>query len=126
MPIQLFISETEPSANQMKPITNRLHIKPHGGIWTSTWNEETRSSGWTEWCEAEEYRDTSKLQWWLLTPLEQLRIYTVDTLRDLHMLAKHYQLPHDYIKRARKPLVFKQGMIGILLYALGTLLDIAL
>ncbi|GAC1662332.1 MAG: hypothetical protein PVS3B3_33470 [Ktedonobacteraceae bacterium] len=93
---QLFISETKPSAELIHPIENIAHIKPKGGIWTSTWNEETRSSGWTEWCEMEEYCDTSKFQWWLLTPLEDLRIYTVDTHKDLRLLGKKYQIPHDY------------------------------
>lgn len=33
----------------------------------------------------------------LLTPLEQLRIYTVDTQKDLKLLARDYRLPHDYM-----------------------------
>lgn len=97
---QLFISDTQPCAELIEPITkNEIECinKPHGGIWTSTYNKKTHSSGWTEWCE-DIFSDPHDQQWWLLTPNKDARIYTIDTLDDLKFLNRAYSsLNRTYI-----------------------------
>jgi hypothetical protein len=41
---------------KFKPIKNRMHVKPEGGLWASPVGAEY---GWREWCEAENYGDLS-------------------------------------------------------------------
>ena len=47
MSLQAFVGE-EPRKELVQPITNRMFIKPNGGIWTSSYNEEY-GSDWIRW-----------------------------------------------------------------------------
>ncbi len=93
MKTQLFIGEKQPSSDLMEPITKGiLPVKPKGGLWTSTWDDEAYTSGWIEWLKDSELRDPYARQWWLLTPHEQTRIYTINAISDLRRLISLYPL----------------------------------
>lgn len=61
------------------------------GLWTSTWREETYDSQWVSWCVSSEFGAPFEEAWWLLTPASDIKLYTVDSLRDLLALFGDYQ-----------------------------------
>lgn len=44
-------------ADLFKPIENRRHLKPKGGLWGSPVDSKW---GWRDWCEAEDFGDCSE------------------------------------------------------------------
>lgn len=61
------------------------------GLWTSTWREETQDSAWVEWCRWENFGEPYKQNWFLLTPKDNVKLYTIDGLNDLHRLLREYR-----------------------------------
>lgn len=79
------------------PVSNKEYFnKPYGGLWTSTYRPETHDSEWVEWCRDEAFGNVNSLAWHVLTPKADARIYTVNTLDDLHKLCHTYRLACEY------------------------------
>jgi hypothetical protein len=75
-------------------------IKPRWAFWTSTYTDG--SSGWVDWCRAEEFGDPDAANWFVLEAASSARIYTVDTLADLEQLVDRYPLhPFPYLPKTR-------------------------
>lgn len=95
---QLFIGYEKPNPARMNAVENKQYgfVKPTGGLWTSTYRpDEPVGSGWGEWCIEADYRDIYASSWWLLTPSEESRIVTINTLKDLKALMREYKYcPH--------------------------------
>lgn len=64
---------------KFKPIKNRPHVKPEGGLWASPINAEW---GWKQWCEAENYGNLSSS----FTYFVDGEIMVIDNLADLHKM----------------------------------------
>ena len=60
------------------------------GLWTSTWREETQDSDWVEWCHGNDFGDPYKKNWLLLTPKDDIKLYMIDSLKDLHRLLRDH------------------------------------
>lgn len=95
-PVQLHVSQKDHLRDWIT-VRNTLHTwlpnkpQPGTGLWTSTWNEQTHSSAWTEWCQFNS--EFLAPHWFLLTPQADARIYTIDTLDDLLALLEVFSLP---------------------------------
>jgi hypothetical protein len=66
--------------------------KPAGGtgLWTSSWRDETKDSAWVEWCYDNDFGEQYKKNWYLLTPLENVKLFVVDSMADFHHLLGNY------------------------------------
>ena len=70
------------------PVKNRGFIKPLYGFWTSTY--VGNSSEWVDWCRSEDFCNPDKYSWFVLTPHNNVRVYTIATLDDLRYLVAQY------------------------------------
>ena len=77
---------TPPTAADLEPIVNG-YIKPDGGLWTSTYLDAVRISGWAEWCRGEAF-GPARAHTWILTPHRTARVAVVDSLADLDVLTR--------------------------------------
>lgn len=103
LPDQLWMSpgsedgepELEPKPEEFDPVEeNRLHCKPHGGMWTSTYTPEHEyDSDWIRWCSYEGFM--SGRHAWRLTVKDDLRIIEVDDMEDLWAVVQRFEL-EDY------------------------------
>ena len=50
---QVMVAKEQPTAEKVHPITDQMHFKPVGGMWTSTLNEE--GGEWLRWLHGEGY-----------------------------------------------------------------------
>jgi hypothetical protein len=94
---QLHLSKASELSKRVTPVQNAdtrngLLIKPRNGLWTSTWDEERKTSEWVEWCIDADYGALYGQHWFLLTPVPDARICVIDTLADLKGLLKRYRL----------------------------------
>jgi hypothetical protein len=83
----------------MQPIANYA-IKPRGGLWTSTYQPDTQTSAWVDFCRTEYsaesvLRNPDDLHWSVLTPNLVARIYTIDHDDDLRAIVARYPLLLD-------------------------------
>lgn len=85
--LQLHIGTCVALIEKIPPVKNR-QVKPEGGFWTSTLKDG--SSGWVDWCRAEQFRNPDMDNWFLLEPAPNARILTIDTLADLKRLLARY------------------------------------
>lgn len=81
----------QPCERRFVPVSNRVFVKPKGGLWTSTWLGEPKVSGWAEWCRSESF-SIGDSRVWLLTPKADARIANVDGMADLKALLLRYPL----------------------------------
>lgn len=90
---QLHITTAAQLASRVSPVENRLHVKPLNGFWTSTYNTDENTSAWVDWCHSEDFGNPDACNWFLLAPSPKAKIYTIDTLEDLKVLAANYTNP---------------------------------
>lgn len=67
--------------------------KPEGGLWTSTYSEQT-GGDWVKWCLGEEFgtrNGTFSQHGWLLVPTRDARVLRVNNLEDLRRVVKAYR-----------------------------------
>lgn len=77
---------------EMDPVKNQLHVKPLGGLWTSTYQPTGKfASGWIEWCYSEEPEWITEHAF-LLEVKPDARIYTIDSQSDVLQLLNKYKL----------------------------------
>lgn len=95
---QLFAGRKEPTREKLRLIKNQTGFcKPgDGGLWTSTL-VRGNSSSWVEWCINEEFSNPRR--GWILTPCENARVYTINSLPDLEHLYNHFPLVNDYASK---------------------------
>ncbi len=93
--IQLHISSAKILIEQVAPVENDFEAyhrqKPKGGLWTSSWQEET--SAWVEWCRGEDFDNVDERIWWLLTPRPNCKLYIIDSLKDFQRCLMEYGEP---------------------------------
>ena len=88
MGIQLYVSERE-SPPRVRRIGNVAYLnKPKGGLWTSTFINETCGSEWVQWAIDNDFLEMP-LYSWLIKPRTK-NIYTIDSLQDLIDLQETY------------------------------------
>jgi len=89
-PNQLFVHPQPPDPAELDPIENDDHVKPQGGMWTSSADD---SFGWIEWMERDNWsvHDPDELTVWELDPKDDLDIYVIDSLSDLENLAAEFE-----------------------------------
>ena len=84
LPLQLFVGSEAPVRSKIIPVTNDVgYSKPSGGLWTSTWREESRDSDWVEWCHRERRGALDGAGWWLLRVAAPVRLVRIDSDSDL-------------------------------------------
>jgi hypothetical protein len=90
---QLYTGNHYPEVKPLQKI-GTLICKPDGGLWTSTYDEES-GSGWVQWCFNEQFNVPSGGLWegFLFQPRPDARIYVVDTYPDCEALFKKYSSP---------------------------------
>lgn len=73
-----------PTADALLPVQQEgTFCKPRrGGLWTSTFIDRERISGWVEWCRNESFEDSGQ-ECWLLEPAADARVAEIDTHDDL-------------------------------------------
>jgi len=92
---QLYICEN-PLREEVIPVENSEESafikkpKRETGLWTSTWREETQDSDWVEWCVGNDFGNPDGCYWYLLIPQTDIRLYTIDSVADLHRLLRRY------------------------------------
>lgn len=77
---QLFLG-SEPKKELMSQIKNKNFIKADGGLWTSTYENDT--SEWIDWCIEQDFWTTDYRVKWLLSINPNARILKIDNLLDL-------------------------------------------
>jgi hypothetical protein len=92
---QLHLSNEKVLAKHVISVKNGENVylkKPlHGtGLWTSAWREETRDSGWVDYCRWGSYGSPEEQYWFLLTPAQDARLYTISEQFDLKLLLSRY------------------------------------
>ena len=92
LPVQAWAHSGPPDASLIAPVTGARLRKPREAFWTSTWDERT-GSGWTRWCDNENFRGPEH-NIWLLTPAPDARLFTVDSYADLDRLHSRYGVDH--------------------------------
>jgi hypothetical protein len=86
---QLFCG-SKPEESKITLVKNRsMFPKPDGGLWTSTYIPP-RMSSWIYWCKMADFRKYSKGEFWKVSPQEDIRCATIDTLGDLRALEDSY------------------------------------
>ena len=75
--------KTEFLAEKFGTITNRVFIKPSGGLWTSPIDSEF---GWKDWCECENFRSCTTENSFTLKFKPKSKILVIDTLLDLESI----------------------------------------
>ena len=96
---QLFIHPSIPEPGMLRPIRNREFIKPQGGLWTSTYNNE-HGSDWIRYMYNSRYdllqdRESSKPYYFtLLYPGPQTKVLTIHTINDFNWLMHFYPDGH--------------------------------
>lgn len=95
---QVFIG-AQPDVRRFDPITDYGDaverglpcgwLKPHGGLWTSTW-ETAFTVGWPAWCIAEEFKPIE--DGWLLKPA-RARVLTIRSGADVDAFMRCYGEP---------------------------------
>lgn len=93
LPTQLWLGGPgEPKADKIPEIKNEPRfVKPRGGMWTSTYNEESGSS-WLQFLLSEYREGLPKNTGWLLMPT-RCRVFTIDTLQDLEEAVARWTVP---------------------------------
>jgi hypothetical protein len=87
------IREKPLSAEHIQPVgEGHLGVKGRGGLWTSTFINEKLGSDWIQWCLGNEFGVPENNIWhgYILEPKENLMIYTIDSLEDMHILFDEY------------------------------------
>jgi len=77
----------------IQPVKNyRTGIKGTGGLWTSTWLGEELGSEWIQFCKQTNLYSYLNGKWrgCLLEPKDDLKIYIIDSLKDMHVLFDKY------------------------------------
>lgn len=96
MNLQVWVGNEEPAPDQIEPIENLddrpMFNKPKGGLWTSSLREDT-TSGWIEWMKRERWSNVQDPEAWVLTPADEIDVYTVDTVADLAEIAEQSDDP---------------------------------
>ena len=69
-----------------------LGVKGKGGLWTSTYLGKEEGSDWIQWCLGSEFGLPMGGIWkgYLLEPKKDLRLYTIDSLEEMHILFDKY------------------------------------
>lgn len=84
--------DPSPALHRFQPVTQGPRdydwVKPHGGMWTSTWDPDF-GSGWIDWCVGESF-GSPPFDVWLLTPDPAARLYIVDSLASLTALVEQF------------------------------------
>jgi hypothetical protein len=107
------------------PVTNSeesmLRMKPgwRTGLWTSTWQSDTQDSSWIEYGR-DNYIDTDKRFWHLLTPKRESKLYVIDSCFDLERLVKTYLWIPEHLKQLNKAYCL---VVGDFEYAALPMLD---
>lgn len=94
MDTQLYIGRYEPRPESIIRVTNKQWVKPYGGLWTSTYIDN--SSGWVDWCLNEQLDWVENRRWFLLVPDPNARIFVVNDIDDMDILFERYQDRLDY------------------------------
>lgn len=90
--VQLHVTDLLHLDEDVRSVANGYNsIKPTGGLWTSTYNNEY-GSDWIQWCESEEFSTTKGHDGFLLYPDHEAKIFTIDDLDDLINLFNDYEL----------------------------------
>jgi len=85
---------------KMSPIKNQVHIKPHGGFWTSTYLPNDKfASDWVNWCFREMPEWIEDEEATLIDISPKARIYVIDNCEDLMNLLGDYPFKHPYITK---------------------------
>jgi len=69
------------SKTMFTPVKNRNWNKPTGGLWTSPLYS---SWGWKDWCHAENFRECTEDNSFIITLKENARVLKIDTRQDLY------------------------------------------
>lgn len=90
---QLFVGEAEPTKTKMNPILDNETgvLKPHGGLWTSTYKGEGYGSEWLQWSYNTGWYEQDPPMW-LLTP-KDANLLVIDTYKDLEKMMDQYSSP---------------------------------
>jgi hypothetical protein len=92
---QLYVGSM-PTEAQFRPIENEWH-KPRGGLWTSTYDPRL-GSDWVQWCLSEEFGvPEAGWQSWVLTPTNDARVLTIDSLVDLELVCRDYLAKPEHL-----------------------------
>ncbi|MEX3914305.1 hypothetical protein AB4672_21265 [Bacillus paralicheniformis] len=90
-PIQLFCGKSEPQKSNIQPIKNQIEcLKAGGGIWTSTYNNES-GSDWVRVYDSLWGIPKEGIDGWLLTPSSNSCVYKIDSLNDLIWMYQNYK-----------------------------------
>jgi hypothetical protein len=87
------IRENPLSEELIQPVgEGHLGIKGKGGLWTSTYINNTLGSDWIQWCLSNEFGlpKDNIFHGYILEPKQNIMIYTIDSLEDMHILFDEY------------------------------------
>lgn len=103
---QVMVAPSAPEPGKLHPVTDRMHFKPVGGMWTSTLDDQ--GGQWLRWLTGEGYtldmpRWGGKL--WRLDPADA-NLFVCANPDDLRELASRFRHPE-----AKDDLVFLRRMI---------------
>lgn len=106
---QLFVGPHRPDRVRFTAAHHDVHRwsysnKPGGGIWTSSYRDGT--SGWVEWCRAENFGGVDAKPWWQLTPDPEATLIVIDSEVDMLALLDRYGRPFDDVMPDRRVLDF--------------------
>lgn len=89
-PDQLFVHPERPNSSKMNDVADQPHMKPYGGLWTSSYRDGT--CGWIEWMQSEQWAMHDEMDVWLLTVTDP-DLYVIDSMADAKRLVEEY--PRD-------------------------------
>ena len=95
--VQLYITHSDELREEVTPVVNDpesfYRQKPTGGFWTSSYREESQDSDWVDWCRGENFSDPDTMNWWLLTPHADCKLYTIRSLKGFNRCLMEYGSP---------------------------------
>lgn len=91
---QIWVSREKsdrPQSEKLKPISSlKTPIKPHGGMWTSSYTPDCEyDCDWIRWSSVEEYKCGRHK--WLMYPEDNLNILVIDSESDLNSIKSRYK-----------------------------------
>lgn len=96
--VQLWVTNKR---NEEKPLREKffqpvgeghLGIKGKGGLWTSSYLGKQLGSSWIQWCLGNDFGvpEDGIFRGYLLEPKKRLKVYTIDSLEEMHTLFDKY------------------------------------
>jgi hypothetical protein len=90
---QLWTGKSPIIRDVINPVVNgHMQVKPHGGLWTSTYKNEQYGSEWIQWCLSEDFMiPVEGYHSTLLYPKKDAKIHVINSVGEMNYVFDNYK-----------------------------------